>query len=237
VAVGCLPGDVVVAVCRFGDEWTLHTYRMAPESAADPSAPFQVVRLGNAAGDEDDVDLAVHHSRNWLVVTGLPPPLPSVVRAAIAGMRLGPASDRSCPKLPEGYRPVAVTTGDASDIVLVLRSTSGDDVLAVYDAAGRKLLWLPSGLERVAAIAIGRGDGMLWAVGTAGDGRIGLWRLDATFRENRQAIRPFFASPLTAPSSVVSVSDQAVLVIEATPQPRLSRMRLPAPDASDSVAR
>lgn len=234
VAVGCLPGDVVGTVCRDGDAWSLRTFRTGPSSSADSATPLQVVRLGRAPGVADDVAFAVHHSRGWLVVTGLPSPLPPVVRCAIAGVRVGPPSDRTCPQLPEGHRPVAVATNRAGDIVLVLRTDSGDDVLAIYDAAGRELLRLPAGLKKVAAIAVGRGDDLMWAVGGSENGQTGLWRLDAAFRDRRQVVLPVLVHPLVAPTAVVSVSDRAIVVIDGKPQPNLVRIRPPALEASSS---
>ncbi len=233
VAVGYLPGDVVATVCRDGDAWTLRTFRSKPEAAAEPNMPLQVVQLGKASG-AGDVAVAVHQSRGWLVVTGLPSPLPPVVRCAIAGVRLGPSSDRSCPTLPDRHRPVAVAINADGDILLVLRPESGDDVLAIYDAAGHELLRLPTGLRRVAAIAVGRSDGLLWVVGTSPQGRTGLWRLDATLRDRRQAVKPVFACPLASPAAMVSASDRVIVVIDEVPEPVVLRIRPPVLEASSS---
>jgi hypothetical protein len=224
VAVGFLPGDVVAAVCRDGDAWTVRTFRIRPESAADPATPLQSVRLGTASGEASDVALAVHHARGWLVVTGLPSPLPPVIRCAIAGVRLGPPSDRSCPSLPDQHRPVAVGISPAGDILLVLRRDAGDDVLGVYDAAGRELLRVPAGLQRVAAISVGRGDDSLWATGVSADGKTGLWRLDAAFHDRRQVVQPVFTHPLASPAAMVSVSDRVIVGIDRTPQPTVLRI-------------
>jgi hypothetical protein len=120
------------------------------------------------------------------------------------------------------------------DILLVLRPESGDDVLAIYDAAGHELLRLPTGLRRVAAIAVSRSDGLLWVVGTSPQGRTGLWRLDATLRDQRQAVKPVFAHPLAAPTAMVSASDRVIVVIDEDPQPIVLRIRPPALEASSS---
>lgn len=224
VAIGCLPGDVVAAVCRAGDAWMLRTYRMQPDAIADPAVPLQVVQLGQAAGEGVDVALAVHHARNWLVVIGLPDPLPPVVRCALAGVRVGPPSDRACPTLPDHHSPVAVTTGAGGDMVLGLRSEAGSSSIAIYDGAGRELLNLPTGLKALAAIDAGRADRTLWATGVSADGRSGLWRLDATYRDNRQAVQPVLVCPLSAPSAMVSATDRAIVVIEGMSEPTVSRI-------------
>jgi hypothetical protein len=234
VAVGLLPGDVVAAVCRDGDAWTLRTFRIEPEKVADPVVPLQVVQLGAAAGEAGNAAVAVHHARGWLVVIGLPAPLPPVVRCAIAGVRLGPPSDRSCPQLPEGHRPVAVAVNPAGDMVLALRPDTGDDVLAIYDAGGRELLRVSSGLERISALGIGRGDDVLWALGDSSDRRRGLWRLDAAFRDRRQVVQPAFVHSLESPVAMVAISDRGLVVIDGTPQPHVLRVRVPVTEPSNA---
>ncbi len=234
VAIGSMPGDVVAAVCRDGDVWTLRTFRIGPEMAADPASPLQAVQLGTASGKAEHVAIAVHQSRGWLVVVGLPSPLPSVVRCAIAGVRVGPPSDRSCPRLPEEHRPVAVAINAAGDILLVLRPDTGDDVLAFYDAAGRELLRLSTGLRRVAAITVSRGEDLLWAAGTSDQGKTGLWRLDAALRDRRQVVKPVLAHPLTAPTALVSASDRALIVIDGSPKATMLRIRPPSLERSGS---
>jgi hypothetical protein len=222
VAVGCLPGEVVAAVCRADDAWTLRTFRITPSAAADPGKPLQVVPLGDARGTGDGVSIAVNHARGWLVVAGLPPPLPPVVRAAVAGLRLGPLSDRACPTIPDGSRPVAVTGSPAGDLVLVLRRPDGDDTIAFYDAAGRDILRLPSGVRHLTGIDFGRGDGMLWAVGTDADGRGGLWRLDAILRDGRQAVRPVLIDAVASPQAVASASEKSLVIIHGGPDRSVS---------------
>jgi len=236
-AVGFLPGDVVALVCRAGDEWSLRTFRTAPDAAADPAAPLQVITLGVAAGPAARVSLAVSHVRGWLAVTGLPEPLPPVLRAAVAGVRLGPLRDRGCPKLPAGLRPVDAAVGPADELVLALRGDGQADQIAFYDGTGQELLRLPSGLRETHGIAFGRGDGMLWATGELAAGpSAGLWRLEAAVRDGRQAIRPVLVATATAPHDVVSASERAVLVVAGEPVRRILRID-PASPAPVSPAR
>ncbi len=224
IAVECLTGDVVAVVCRSGDAWTLRTFRAVPSAIADPAKPLQEIDLGVAKGTGDEVSMAVNHARGWLVVTGLPKPLPPILRAAVAGVRLGPLSDRSCPGIPDGQRPVAVTASPDGDLVIVLRSADGDDAIAFYDTGGREILRLPSGMRHVAGIDFGRGDGMLWAVGTGADGHSGLWRLDATLRDGRQVVQPVLIKPFAAPVAVVAASERAIIVLHGEPSRTVSRV-------------
>lgn len=224
VAVACLAGDVVATVCRAGDTWSLRTFRTAPATVAVPSKPLQEIDLGSAQGTGDDVSVAVNHARGWLVVAGLPRPLPPILRAVVAGVRLGPLSDRSCPEIPDGCRPVAVADNHAGDLVLVLRRADRDDAIAFYDAGGRELLRLPTGMRRVTGIGFGRGDGMLWAVGTDTDEHAGLWRLDAILRHGRQAIQPVLVDAITAPVALISASERAIVVVHGKPPRTVSRI-------------
>ncbi len=219
VAVAFLAGDVVAAVCRDGDAWSLRTYRTRPGKAAEAADPLQVVALGEAAGPADGVDIAVSHGRGWLAIAGLPPPLPPVLRAVMAGVRIGPVSDRSCPALPDGVRPVAVAVGPADELVLALRRTDGEetDQLAYYDLAGRELLQLPAGIRGTRGLDFGRGDGLLWAAAGHTDGRAGLWRLDAAFAEGQQVVRPVLVSALAKPHDVAAASPRAVVVSHGDP--------------------
>jgi len=225
VAVGFLPGDVVALVCRAGDAWSLRTFRTAPDGAADQTKPLQVLDLGAAPGPAAPVSLAVSHARGWLAVVGLPEPLPPVLRAAVAGVRLGPFRDRVCPEFRAGWRPVAATVGPADELVLALRAAGNEDEVAFYDSSGQELLRLPSGLREIGGITFGRGDGMLWATGgTAAGPAAGLWRLDATVRVGRQAIQPVLVAAAASPRDVVAASERAVLVVAGEPERRILRI-------------
>jgi hypothetical protein len=218
-AVAFIAGDVVAAVCREGDAWSLRTYRTQPGSAVDASDPLQVIALGEATGDADGVDIAASHARGWLAIAGLPPPLPPVQRAVLAGVRVGPLSDRGCPVPPAGCRPVAVAVSPADELVLVLRREDdpAEDQLAFYDLTGRELLRLPVGLRDTVGLDFGRGDGLLWAAATHADGRGGLWRLDAAFADGRQVVRPALVSALAKPRDVAAASPRAVVISHGEP--------------------
>ncbi|MFM7292312.1 MAG: hypothetical protein ACKO6B_13935, partial [Planctomycetia bacterium] len=126
VAIGCIDTSMLAVLCRTGDGWSLETHRIQPDTAADHDKPAQTVTIGKAAGDAGTASpavetsarrpswdgmpsLAVSPSRDWLGVVGLPSPLPAVLRAPIAGSRIGGLSARSCPGLPAGLRPAVAT--------------------------------------------------------------------------------------------------------------------------------
>jgi hypothetical protein len=220
VAVGYVTGDVVAAVCRDGDDWSLCTYRTDPAGAVDAAKPLQRVAIGTASGDSAGVDLAVSHARGWLAVTGLPAPLPPVLRAAAAGVRLGPLTARGCPGRADALAPVAAAVSPADELVLVLRAVpAGDarpvagDEIAFFDLTGRELLRLPASVPGIRGLDFGRGDSGLWAAAAGPAGRSGLWRLDASLVEGRQAIRPALVAPLDSPRDLVACSPRAIVVV------------------------
>jgi len=185
VAIGSLRGDVVAAVCRAGDEWDVRTYRIRTGGAADFGHPEARVPLGNSGGAADRVELVVSGSRDWLAVTGLPLPLPTVVRGVFAGtgLRLLPGGDRAD---DDDARPVAATVSPADELVLF--EAVGDAAARVVFLApsGRTLLRLDTGLTNVRAAAFDRVAGRLWV---AAGRPARLWRLDAEMRDGEQAVR------------------------------------------------
>lgn len=229
VALGCLPGDVVATVCRAGDAWSLRTYRTEPGRAVDAGEPLQEIAIGRASGPAATVDLAVSHARGWLVVTGLPAPLPPVLRGILAGVRVGPLSDRSCPRPEAGWRPVAAAVSPLDELVLFLRSDGEaagsepeQEILATYDTSGRQLLRLAAGVRRAAGLDYRRSDGTLWTVAEADGGRVGVWRLDAAYDKGRQVVRPSFVSPCERPRDIVCPSSRRVFIAHGEPPASLA---------------
>lgn len=254
LALGFIDMTVLAAVCRSGDEWSLRTWRLRPDAPADPAEPLQTVPLGRATGSAAGVGLAVSHSREWLVVTGLPEPLPAVLRAAIAGVRVGPPSARHCPQLAPGVRPVAVTVGPRDELVLIERQShappagavtppAGDavtppagDAVSFFDATGLCLLRLDTGLTAIRDVAFAPEAGVLWVV--ADDAaprqpRGGLWRLDATLRGGHQAVAAVPVADLPAPLAVACPTKQSVLVTHPRAEGlRVVRIPVPPPGAT-----
>lgn len=214
LAIGCLPGDVTAVLVRTGDDWSLRTYRLTPSGAMPDEATLQDISLGRStAGADGPIDLAISRARGWLAVVGLPAPLPPVVRAAIAGVRLGPVSDRGCPPLGDGLRPVAATVGPFDELVVAVQRDDEPPAIAYFDASGRELLRLPAGLAVITGLELGAEDGLLWATGSDAAGREGLWRLDADLRDGRQVIRPTLITPLAEPRDVACASPRAIVVV------------------------
>jgi len=212
-AIGCLPGDVTAVVVRVGDEWSLRTYRVKPSGAVPADAMLQEIPLGQSTGDDEHLGIAVSRARGWLAIVGLPAPLPPVVRAAVAGVRIGPVSDRGCPTLGDGLRPLAATVGPFDELVLAVQRDGEPPAIAYFDASGRELLRLPAGLEGITGLQVGSEDGLLWATGRDAEGREGLWRLDAALRHGRQVIRPTLVAPLAEPGAVACCSPRAIIVV------------------------
>lgn len=214
VAVGAIPGGVLVAVCREGDRWEACTYRPGPTTPA--TEPVQRFPLGEAAGEPRRVGVVASTSRAWLAITGLPAPLPPLLRGIAAGVsiRFLAADERR----EADVRPVAAAV--SPDDALVVFDAAGDATatMTFLDPAGRTLLHLDTGLEDVRAASFSRPDGRLWVLtGSAGGRPAGLWRLDAEIRDGLQAVRPVRAATLTDPRAVVGLADDALLVAEGDP--------------------
>lgn len=193
VEIAFVDESVIAAVCRSGDDWSLRTWRLAAGETVDAGSPLQELPLGRAAGSAEGVRMAASRLGDWLAIAGLPPPLPQLERRAVAGVRVGPATPRSCPRIASDTRVVAVAAGPADELVLFERPASGGaDVVSFHGPSGGCLLRLDTGLHTIRDAVCGIGNG-LWV--TAGDSaspeeQEGLWRLDARLDASRQAIRP-----------------------------------------------
>ena len=238
LGIACIDSSTLVAVCVAGDAWSLRTWRIRPDEELAQGAAVQAIPLGTAADPAASAPrLVVARSREWLAIVGLPAPLPAVLRAPIAGARLGAPSDRGCPQLAASARPVAAAASPADELVIVTAACpgagdagqgGGGDVVSYYSTTGRTLLTLDSGLRGVRGVAFDREDGSLWAV--AGDATPGLWRLDARFVAGRQAIRGQRLAPLASATGIVSLSGRMVAVLLGPPDQRLVRLDLDAPE-------
>lgn len=219
-AIGCLPGDLVVAVGQDADAWWLRSYRIEPGMTADSAAPLQTIALGEADATERPVAIVASSARGWLAIVGLPPPLPPVLRAAVAGVRIGPCSERSCPELPAGIRPLAATVSPRDELVLVLpvEPAVGDpsrgDTVVYYDLTGRERARFDSGVTAVRGIAFDRRGDTLCMVGQrTSDGQTGLWRLDAVLRGGRQSIRTTLVAAAVAPRDLAAAADRMLIML------------------------
>ncbi len=213
VAIAALPGDVIGAVCRQDDDWMLRTFRVRPEPVVEAA---DEVRLGQAAGTAARVCVVASASRDWLAISGLPPPLPSLWRGvcAAAGVRPLPAAGGRTAELAG---PVVAIAVSPSDQLAVFTAEDGESAeLSYRAAAGRELLRLNTGLAGIRAAAFTRDDGCLWVLAAppAATGQpAGLWRIDATFRDGLQGARPVCVVELDGPQALAAVSSHSLLAV------------------------
>ena len=246
-SIACIDTSMIAVLCRAQDAWSLQTHRLQPGTAADPGKPVQTVSVGTAqrgpgpapaapphavrpeAGDRGC--LIVSPSRDWLGVCGLPAPLPAVLRAPIAGARIGAVSARACPALAPESRLSAATISMAEEFVLFATDPEGRTPASFFVSFylppdPRPLLHLDTALPQVREAALCRTDGTLWvAGGGAGSDTApeGLWRIDAVLRNERQAVQAVCVARLDGARSVVCLSDKAIIVTDGREARRVSR--------------
>ncbi|MFM1997691.1 MAG: hypothetical protein RLZZ111_2078 [Planctomycetota bacterium] len=223
IAIACVDTGMLAMLCREPEGWTLRTHRIRPDAVADAAAPAQrtVLVPGRPAAEPAAAPtagrprLVVSPSRDWLAICGLPAPLPPVLRAPIAGSRVGAMSAKGCP-VPGVARVDAAAISPGEELVLFQKGDQDRLFLSYFlPPAPRPLLHLDAGLGRVADAGFCRGDGTLWVVGggvAEGGEAEGLWRIDAVLREGRQAARAVLVARLDAASSLVALSERAVVV-------------------------
>lgn len=214
LAIACIDTNTLAAVCRGGDAWSLRTWRLQPDAAVEFSAPLQEMALGAAAESAFPPRLLVGPSRDWLLVAGLPAPLPPLLCGPIAGTRIGKVTDRSCPPLAEQARVAAVAANRLDETVLFTARGDRPARLSFHDLSGRTLLDLDSMLPAIRDAACSPADGTLWVIGGDGsaDRPVGLWRLDAALDGGRQIVRPVCSARLGDPQAVACISNTAVVV-------------------------
>jgi hypothetical protein len=220
VALGFIDDTVLAAVCRAGNEWSLRTWRLRGEAAIEPSNALQALPLGRCDARPEAVHLVVGRSRGWLVVTGLDPP---VVRAPIAGRFVGRFTARLCPRLEPGTRPVAATVGPDDELVVCTTASGTDgttDAVGYFGVDGRRLLGLDTGLRGIRDAVFAADGTAIYVVATASGSAAepaGLWRLDASLKDGRQAIRPRLIASLADPVAVASPTPRSIIVTQGTP--------------------
>ena len=219
VAIAFIDDTVLAAVCRSASAWSLRTWRLRPAQPVEAASPLQSLALGGGPEHPPEaVHLGVSRSGRWLAVVGLDPP---VVRAAIGGVRVGPATPRLCPQLAAGRRLVAASVGPDDELVLVTGSeTAGQAVesVALYGTDGRCLLDLETGLRGIRDIGFAADGSSLHVVAASAAGqRAGLWRLDAAAREGRQVIRPQLVAELPQPRALVCTNPREAVVTHGNP--------------------
>lgn len=256
VAVACIDSITLAVVVRSGRTWSVRVYRLGPPGMpVEATGPIQSIALGESerAPSDGAVTLAVSPSRNWLVVSGLPEPMPPLMRGAIAGARVGGVSTRNCPERArnrERIRPVAVAVSPFDELVLFdpdgqepdgperpeSREREGSR-LSMYSTVGAvKLLELATGLPNVRG-AVHAKDALWVIAGSPGDERLpeGVWRLDAAMVDRRQAVRPVCVAKLRSPSAIAALPTQQLLVVYGPAAATIARIdpatSAAAPDA------
>ncbi|MEI6240776.1 MAG: hypothetical protein WCR51_10330 [Planctomycetia bacterium] len=236
VAIACVDSNTLALVCRADAHWTLRVFRLAPPGT-DGGTPtlLQSLPLGIAPDASPNVDVFVSDTRDWLAVVGLPAPLPPIMRAPIAGARLGNFSDRLCPTVGAPERLAAVTSSPFDEWVVVSRRDDpapGRTALTFHANTARpRLLDLDLDLAGVRDAAFCRGTGTLWVVAD-GDGKTpataGLWRIDAALAAGRQVAAPVLVARLSTPLAVVCLSERAIAISGGGPDRRVLLVN-PAP--------
>lgn len=219
VAIACIDSNTLAVVCNAGAAWSLRAFRLGPRgAAAAPPTLLQSLPLGEGSDEPATADVFVSDTRDWLAVAGLPPPLPPLVRAPIAGARLGSFSSRMCPATPPGGL-LAATSSPLDEWVLVSRPAAaapGSTVLTFLANSGReRLLELDLDLAGVRDAAFCRSTGTLWIVAD-GDGDparpAGLWRVDAALERGRQVAQPVAVAAFPSPLAVACLSERAIVI-------------------------
>lgn len=260
LAIGCIDTSMLAVLTRAAAGWSIQTHRLQAGKAADPGSPAQSVAIGRPPGSgvtpapasatgrpagEDRPCLAVSPSRDWLAVCGLPAPLPAVLRAPIAGARIGAVSARACPILPAEVLPSAATISTAGEVVLFApdrgsRAPAGICVSFYLPPDPRRLLHLDTSLTTIRDAAFCRADGTLWVVGagvavagsrgdTGSDGSPaaaleGLWRIDAVMRNERQSAEAVCIARLDGARAVTCLSERAIIVTHGRDRRTVSRI-------------
>jgi hypothetical protein len=261
LAIGCIDTSLLAVLSNAPDGWSLQTHRLQPGKTVDPAKPTQSVAIGRAPGNASTPApaspaggptadgrrpcLAVSPSRDWLGICGLPAPLPAVLRAPIAGARIGSVSARACPVLPAGVLPSAATISTAEEFVLFTpdpadRANAGIFVSFYLPPDPRRLLHLDTSLPQIRDAAFCRADGTLWVVGGGvadaggrGDGGSdrsttaapeGLWRIDAGMRNGRQSAQAVCIARLDGARAVTCLSERAIIVTHGRGQRTVSRI-------------
>ena len=226
-AVGAIDSSTLALVVRENETWSIRVHRLLAPGTPGTAEPAQTVKLGSSPETTDEARIILSPSRDWLAVTGLPAPMPRMVRLTVTGARLGTPSERRCP--PLSVPPQAVTVGTGGEWGLFMPPAPDGPARTTFLAwvspsGAQRLLHLDTGLEEVRDAACCRETGLLWAIaGTAAGGEEGLWRVDAAYVHGRQVARASNIAPLASPTSVICLPKGAVAVSHGTSSSRIIR--------------
>ena len=231
--IGCIDSSVV-AVLRAAPTPLITTHLIpVPPEPADAAEPLQLVATTDAEAANASVPLTacltVSHTRNWLALTAFSGTTPLVLRAPVAGVRVGSFSTRHSPEL-EGIAGVsAASVSLADELILITSSVRGagsrpetppaTDSLAMYATPGGwELLRLDTGLRDIRDACVTNGSGRLWVITGSVESvdppqPAGLWRLDAALRNRRQAIAAVLVLALDEPRTLAAGNDEVLYAL------------------------
>ena len=239
LAIACIDANTLAALCRAGDAWSIRTWRIQPDATAEFTAPLQEIAVGDAAEPAGPPHLLVAPFRDWIMASGLPAPLPPLVRGAVAGARVGRIVGRGCPTPPQDGRVVAVAANRRDETILLVARQGRPARLAFHGLTGQLLLELDCDVPapRDAACAA---DGTLWVIGgdRSAERPEGLWRIDAALDRGRQVARPVCIARLAAPRAVACVGAGGVAVAHGGSGETLVRIDVaprPATNAAETL--
>lgn len=244
VAVACLDSSAIAVLAHIKNDWFIRTHRLEPPgTSSDGALPLQTVPLkssgtGDAQSAESSIQsvspqenasvvpsLSVSLARNWFVICGLPPPLPSLVRGAIGGVRLGKLDARSRSLREE--RPFLAIGSPREELVLFFPLPNQDSTLPevcrltffTHNGAFR-LLSLDTSLESVSAATFCRKTGVLWSIAGSVNSTTcprGIWRIDAALRAGEQITQSTCVAKMDAAKGLACLSDGSLIAICNTP--------------------
>jgi len=241
-AIGSIDTGILAILCGDAGGWSIRAHRVQPgvtTPAADVVQSVPLPAVATAPGDApppaigpDDgrPAIAVSPSREWLTVAGIAPPAAPVLRAPIAGARIGTISTRSCPQLAAGVRPVAITVSIDDEFVLFVQGQpagGGDFVSFFRPPHPRRLLHVDAGVRRIHDAAFCRADGTLWVVGGEPGSATtpeGLWRIDAVLRRGRQEAQATCVARLDGAISLACLSKGSIVVTHGRTSRIVSRI-------------
>jgi len=228
-AIACLDSTTLIAACRHEKAWALRTFRL-PAPGGEPPAdePRTNLALGDA-GDGDRLAVAVGHAREWLAVTGFADPGPHLRAFSIRGSDPAPLPARDWPASSRTTVAATATPGNGLAVFAVDPSRPGATaVVSLHSGVRpRPLAVLDTHVPNVRAAACSRTRGDLYVLAGRPDSAAapeGVWRLEATIHDRRQAVRAVCVAPLEAPRSLLWISDRMLIVVHGSGPRVVSRI-------------
>ena len=221
----------MIAVLRSAAaEPVLTTHRLpASPAIASAGSPLQRLLITSddpqvAAKNADAASpacLMISPTRDWLAVAAPNAADGELLRAAIAGVRIGGLSARNSPSMEPTEAVLAAATGPSDELVLVTETNATDaapagNILSMHATPGGwELLRLETGLRKIRDLAATSPSGTLFVITDAVDTATppqpaGLWQLATVLRDRRPAITPLLVCPLERPQALAAGRDEVL---------------------------